>query len=293
LSSYLPYLPGPALPGLQLPADKETVGILLAIVFPPLEWVLAIVAGIAPNRLWRRLEPPLPITRAAIQSGLVTLVLGFTLGVDGFLDFSTRSADLNNGWMLKNVSRFCPPGSCGASNAVALMPYGTSALTLFAFLFFTPLGLLSMYLVLSGFTRALSAWVGDPRGDFLLSGLFGALSSSSAAGRSRVARAAREREEGPEVDDVLATGDWAGLRADYLVIASRRKPEWTAGAIILSSADWYRLEVPIEATIDGRLRTIYPLTRLETPEVVRRGIQYELPPLSLQVESPQRTQRTR
>jgi hypothetical protein len=31
---------------------------------------------------------------------------------------------------------------------------------------------------------------------------------------------------------------WAGLDVDYVVLASRRKREWEAGAIILTSSDW-------------------------------------------------------
>jgi hypothetical protein len=221
------------------------------------------------------------LTRAAAVSGLVTLTIGFALGFDGFLDFATRSADTHNAWMLQNLSAPCASADCATQPLrVALVPYGVSLVTLFAFLFFTPLGLFSTYLVISGFLRAVSAWVGDARGDFLLSGFLWAFASTMSAGRVRLNREARERKEGPEVADVLGTGEWAGLSADYVVIASRRKPEWTAGAIILSSADWYRLGVSVETEMNGRLRTLYPLTRLETPEVVRRGIQYELPRLS-------------
>jgi hypothetical protein len=163
---------------------------------------------------------------------------------------------------------------------VALVPYGVSAVTLFAFMFFTPLGLFSTYLMLSGLLRATSAYVGDPRSDFLLSGLHWAAATSVASFRARRSRVAREEREGAELPDVLGTGEWAGLPVDYVVISSRRKSaEWSAGAIILSSTDWYRLGTPIDREIDGHLRTLYPLTRLEVPEVVRRGIEYELPHL--------------
>jgi hypothetical protein len=245
-------------------------------------WLLAIPAGVLPKRLWRQLEPPLPIVRSAGASGIVTLVTGFFLAVGGFLSFATRSADLHNDWMLRNISIGCPGPSCSDhAYRVALVPYGVSAVTLFAFLFFTPLGLFSMYLVLSGLIRALSAFVGDPRGDFLLSGAHWAAATSAASFRARRAQAAREELEGVEVPDVLGTGEWAGLAADYVVIASRRKSEdWAAGAIILSKSGWYRLGNPLESDIDGHLRTLYPLTKLDVPEVVRRGIAYELPHLS-------------
>ena len=52
-------------------------------------------------------------------------------------------------------------------------------------------------------------------------------------------------------------GDWAGLTGvDLVVPSARRKPEWNAGAIMM--------------------RTVYPLTKMDTVEVVRRGILYEL-----------------
>lgn len=103
---------------------------------------------------------------------------------------------------------------------------------------------------------------------------------------------AREKQEGRERPDVLQTGAWAGLDVDYLVIASRRKPEWDPGAIILTSTDWFRLGVPFDLETPAGMRTAYPLKKMDTVEVVRRGIQYELPRLSRQsTQKPQNTQR--
>jgi hypothetical protein len=254
---------------------------LVDILRPIAEWVLAIVGGLLPKPFWRRLDPPLPIFRTAGASGIATLMAGFAIGVDGFLDFTRAMADVHNAWMLKNVSAGCSGPDC-AANAyrIAMVPYGVSAVTLFAYLFLTPLGLFSTYLAASGLLRAVSAFVGDPRADFLLSGAYWATTSLARSTRARRDRGAREKLEGPEVRDVLGTGEWAGLPVDYVVIASRLKPEWTSGAIILSSADWYRLGAPVDREVDGHLRTLYPLTRLEVTEVVRRGIEYELPRLS-------------
>ena len=79
---------------------------------------------------------------------------------------------------------------------------------------------------------------------------------------------------------MLRTGDWAELHGvDYVVLSARRKPDWHAGAIVLTSTDWYRLGVPFDMETPAGLRTAYPLTKMETVEVVRRGIQYELPRL--------------
>ena len=127
---------------------------------------------------------------------------------------------------------------------------------------------------------AISAYVDDPRGDPLLSGIHWAVTSIADANARDRRRIARENREGAEARDMLATGEWAGLTADYVVIASRRKPEWTAGAIVMTSQDWYRLGDPVDTELNGVLRTLYPLTKLDAVEVVRRGIQYELPPLT-------------
>lgn len=257
------------------------------ILWPPAEWLLAVAAGLLPKRAWRHVEPPLPVARTAWASALATFFAGVTLGADGFLDYAGATANETNAWMLRNLTASCATADCsGDQYRLALVPYGVSSVTLFAFLFFTPLGLLSTYLTVSGSIRLISAYVGDPRGDFLLSAVYAAATGLARGGRRRRARVALEREAGPVVPDVLASGSWAGLPADYLVIASRPKAGWDPGAIILTSDEWYRLGASFETRIDGRLRTAYPLTRMETAEVVRRGIRYELPRLSPRYRAP-------
>jgi hypothetical protein len=241
-------------------------------------FLAAIIAGILPERTWGGLESRLPLRRAACLSGVATLSLGFFLGFDGFLTFIARTADANNAWMLRTLSL---ETNEAARTAAALVPYQFSALSLFAFLFLTPLGLLCVYLVASGSVRAVSAFVDDPRGDFVLSFVYWAAKATRAKVRQDRARVGRERREGPETPDVLQTGDWAGLTGvDYVVLASRRKPEWTEGAIILTSAEWYRLGAPFDIQTPAGVRTAYPLRKMDTVEVVRRGIRYELPRLA-------------
>jgi len=240
------------------------------------EWMGAVVAGAVPRRLWHRLEPPLPLAATAVPAGLFTFVLGFVIGVPGFFAYATRAADLHNQWMLQSISRV----AASDVHDVTMGPVAISMLTFFAFLFLTPVGLLTGYLITTGAIRAVSAMVDDPRGDPILSAAHWSATALAGAMKRGARRRGREQLEGPEVPDRLVTGDSVGLTADYVVIASRRKPEWEAGAIILTSTDWYRLGTPIEAEIERRLRTLYPLTKLEAVEVVRRGIQYELPRLS-------------
>jgi hypothetical protein len=239
-------------------------------------WCVAVILGIAPRRFWHRLEPPLPLAATAVPAGLFTFVLGFIIGVPGFFTYAEAAADTNNTWMLQNISRVAPKDA----NYLTTGPVAISLLTLFAFLFLTPLGLLTTYLITTGALRAVSAMVDDPRGDPFLSAVHWATTSLMALMKRASKQHARERLEGPDVPDRMVTGEAAGLTADYVVIASRRKPEWEAGAIILTSTDWYRLGAPIDAETENGLRTLYPLTKLDAVEVVRRGIQYELPRLS-------------
>jgi hypothetical protein len=242
-------------------------------------WMAALVVGAAPRRLWPDLERHLPITRTATPAGILIMVVGFAIGVDGFLKFSTGMADANNTWMLRQLSL----PSTANEGAIGMLPYGMSAITLFIFLFFTPTGLLAVYLVTSGTVRAVAAYADaeDARGDFLLSGADWAATTLFAKNRHDRQRIARERLEGAEAPDRLQTGAWAGLPdADYVVLAARRKAEWDAGAIILTSSDWYKLGVPFDIQTPAGLRTAYPLKKMDTVEVVRRGIQYELPRLS-------------
>jgi hypothetical protein len=246
-------------------------------------WLFAVAAGVLPRRYWQSLEQLLPLRRAASLSGLATLVAGFFLGVGGFFTFATRLAGANNDWLLARLAG--PPANGDA--AAGLVPYGMSVLTFFIFVFFTPIGLLALYLTTSGALRAIAGFFDDPHGDPLLTGLDWAIGTLLKRNREERRRTARERLEGAERPDVLQTGAWAGLAdTDYVVLSSRRKAEWEPGAIILTSTDWYRLGVPFDMKTPAGLRTAYPLKKMATVEVVRRGIQYELPRLQPQRKSP-------
>jgi hypothetical protein len=63
------------------------------------------------------------------------------------------------------------------------------------------------------------------------------------------------------------------------VIASRRKPDWDRGTIAVTPDGWYRLADPLDIKLPQGLRTAYPQTKLEPPEVLRRSVRYTLPPL--------------
>jgi hypothetical protein len=235
-------------------------------------WLAALIAGAAPRRIWPRLDPRLPLKSAAFPAGVLTFAIGFAIGVRGFFTFAQRQASANNEWMLRQLA------SNVDNTAAAFVPYGMSAMALFIFLF-TPIGLLSVYLAASGALRGIRAYIDedDARGDPMWSGVDWAVTRYRARRRGEKARRARERAEGEEVPDALVAAKAVGLPGDVVVIASRRKPEWSKGAIVMTSSGWYRLGDPVVTRIARRLRTLYTLTKMGATEVVRRGIVYELP----------------
>jgi hypothetical protein len=241
-------------------------------------WVAALLVGAAPRPLWRRIDPRLPLHQTAFASGLLTLAIGFVIGVPGFFEYAGQVASDNNDWMLR---RLAAPPEAGDS-AVGLVPYGVSILTLFLYLFFTPRGLFALYLVATGSLRAIAAFLDsdDARGDPVLTWIYRVTTRLTSSARDTRVRLARERLEGEERPDVLQTGEWAGVDADYVVLASRKKAEWKAGAIIMTSTDWYKLGAPFDIDTPAGLRTAYPLKKMEAVEVLRRGIRYELPRLA-------------
>jgi hypothetical protein len=197
--------------------------------------------------------------------------------VPAFFHYVEHSADTANTWIFRTIGEH--PNVDPESIAIGAVAISSTAT--FAFLFLTPAGWLTMYLIASGAIRAVSAGVtDDPRGDFVITGIDWILHTTRERASSLRRRAEREKREGVETPDVLATGEWAGLNADYVVIASRQKPEWTAGAIVMTGTDWYRLGDPLETELPEGLRMLYPLTKLDAAEVLRRGIVYELPRLT-------------
>jgi hypothetical protein len=235
----------------------------------------AVALGIVPRRYWSRLDPPFPMTPAAFLSGTATVALGLTVGIPGYFTFATQLASANNNWMLRQIAG----PATAATESAGLVPYGMSVLTLFIYVFFTPSGLMSTYVVASGFVRAVAGWFDDPHGDLVLTLLDWLVTAGARNQKDGRLKKEREALEGPEAPDVLKRGRWAGLDSDLVLLSSRRKPEWDKGAIVMSGDDWYRLGAPFDMKTPAGLRTAYPLTMLQTVEVVRRGIVYRLPPL--------------
>jgi len=237
----------------------------------------ALAGAFLPRRRWGALAA-LPIERLAIVSGLMTLAGGFAVGVAGFFEFASQAAGGVVDTAIGVAERQLRQAT--THDITTLDMQGVSMFSPFAFLFFTPLGLFSMYLVVSALVRVVAAWADDPVGDPILTGV-DALVTRAAGSVSRTrARRSREREEGPEVADRLLRADSAGVRGfDYVLVASRRKPDWSAGTFVITDDKWYTLGEAFEVQLAAGLRTVYPLKEQKTTEVLRRGVQYELPPL--------------
>ena len=122
-----------------------------------------------------------------------------------------------------------------------------------------------------------AAWFDDPFGDPILTGIDAVAWRAAARRRSGIDRASREALEGPEIADRVVSSAAAGIPGcDLVVVSSRRKPGWERGVAVFTEDGCYRLGDPVERTIAGRLRTLYPLTAHNDLEVIRRRVDYDL-----------------
>jgi len=232
-------------------------------------------ASLLPHRHWARLPPWLPVTAAACASGIVTAFIGMAIGIPGFLEHAHATTSLGLDAELHET--FTNPGAGYRQGLVQ----GFAGLSLFTFLLLTPKGWATLYLVVGGTVRAMAGWFDDPVGDPILTGLDTLGSRLLGTRRTRAAIAGREALEGPEVPDRVVSSSAAGVAGcDLVIVASRRKPGWERGVAVFTADKCYRLGEPVERTIAGRLRTLYPLTEHNDLEVVRRSVQYDLTPAS-------------
>ena len=229
---------------------------------------LAVLVAMLPARWWPRLAPRLPVRTAAGPSGALTMFLGFFLGIPGFMRYAEGFTAATQEAVAASDAPFAFPN----------MLFGPLAPLEFAL--GTPLGLVATYLCVTGAVRALSTLADDPRGDPVLTLLDRIGSRTFGAIGGGGAQWSRARREGPAVPDRLERGAWAGVEADYLVLASRRKPDWHEGMVVMTPDGWFRLGRPWDMPLPEGLRTAYPLTALPPGEVLHHGVEYELPALS-------------
>jgi hypothetical protein len=245
-------------------------------------FIAAIPAGLAPRRYWPSIDVHVPVFRAALLSAIATFFLAAIISVPAFFQYlhaavapaGEKMLDL---YGLKGRTGVSSPESTTA--AIQLVQITTPMLP-FLFIFTTWQGLISLYLTLTGALRMVAWYIDDPWGDPALTMVDNVVRRAWTASRERDARILRERREGTAVPDVLMTGADVGLAdADLVVIASRRKPEWDAGAIVVTDDKWFKLGAAVEQQMPGGWRTLYPLTELHHHEVLRRAVRYTLPAL--------------
>ena len=239
---------------------------------------LGVLAAMLPARWWPSLDKHVPATAAATAAGIATFVVAMAIGIPGFLAHLEQSAAAHNA---AAVTVF-DSGRAGDKEGTVLRqaPMIMSGLALPIFLFATPLGWLTLYLGISGVLRAFAGFIESGFGDPILTGVDNLVIGTRRRARARTARAQRESLEGPEMPDRIMSAQQLGiLNADFVIVASRRKPDWDTGTVVQTSdGAAYRVGEIEDRTIAGRLRTLYPLTEHKDLEVFRRIVHYELPP---------------
>lgn len=229
-------------------------------------------ASLLPRRVWPRLPASLQMGPAAFASGLAFLLAGAAIGIPGFLSHAHATTALGLDAELHHV--FTSPDAGYRQGLVQ----GFAGLSIFTFLLLTPKGWLTLYLMIGGAVRMAAAWFDDPVGDPILTGIDALVWRGRARRRERLARSRREALEGPEVADRIVSSSAAGIPGcDIVVVSSRRKPGWERGVAVLTQDACYRIGAPVEQTIAGRLRTLYPLTGHRDFEAIRKSVRYDLP----------------
>ena len=225
-----------------------------------------------PHRHWTRLPVTFPMNAAAFASGVATLFAGMAIGIPGFLEHAHATTSLAIDAQLHEAFR---NPSAGYSQG---MSQGFAGLSLFTFLLLTPAGWITLYLTITGALRAGAAWFDDPIGDPILTALDAILVKQRGESAARKARADREAREGPEIADRAVSSAAAGIPdCDLVIVASRPKPGWERGVAVFTPDTVYRLGEPVEQTVAGRLRYLYPLKEHADHEAIRRSVQYDLP----------------
>ncbi len=236
-----------------------------------METLVGVFRCLLPARYWQQMR------RGAYLSIFLTAALGVRIGYAGFFERASKAGEEG----AKLALEVGAPGGAVAgtdqSAAVAAALQG-SALVPFAFFLFTPTGWLADYLFLSAVFRGITLAVDNPWGDPILTAIDHVVRNKSTADRAKKEAADRESAEGPEVADrVLECRKFAGKEADFVVVASRRKEGWTLATTVLADSIRLRIGDPREITIEGRLRTCYPLKIIKDLQVDRRVVHYDWP----------------
>ncbi len=236
------------------------------------------LAALLPRRLWDTLDLYVPASRSAAVSGAATVLLAAAIGIPGFLSYAGYTASAHNVAALSGAATGNP--AFDNEDALRRMPMAMNMLALPMFLFLTPAGWATVYLGATGALRLASALLDEGVGDPVLTGIDALARRTIAGSRAKAAHLARETEEGPEMPDRIMSAAQLGIAgADFVIVASRKKPDWDTGTVLLTSGGAaYRVGAVEDRTIAGRLRTLYGVTVHKDLEAFRRVVRYELPP---------------
>lgn len=238
----------------------------------------AFLISYLPARYWTRF-PALPVAAVAPVGALLTLLVAGVLGIGAFMTYADGMM-ADTGTLQIAIAERQVRGELPETTVVSTGPMAVALLSPLAFMFLTPQGLAATYFVFASFVRSL-AWATDAAiGDPVLTSIDSLVGATAKRLRTSIDRGARAQAEGASVPDRLYEGAWAGLAtADYVVVASRRKPDWVRGTTIMTADDCFTLGEPFDRQTPDGLRTIYPLTKQRITDVIRGAVKYDLPPL--------------
>jgi hypothetical protein len=238
---------------------------------PEVPRVLAgMAASLLPTRHWYRVPSNLPVETGALLSGIATTMAGAAFGIPGFLAHAHAQTSVGLDMALARMWK------TDVYRGDLVM--GHSGLSVFTFLLLTPQGWLTIYLLGTGTYRGIAAYVDDPFGEPILTGIDSLVARGWTRRTTRKRIETREVLEGPPVVDRVVSPMAAGIPdCDFAIVSSRRKPGWERGVVVFTQDGCYRLGAPVERTINGRLRTVYPLKEHRDLEAIRRSVRYDLP----------------
>ena len=236
-----------------------------------METLVGVFRCFLPRRYWEDTR------RGAIVSIFLTFAIGIVVGLRGLVAYVGVQAQEGARIALEVGASGGVKGLDQTAQMSAALQ-GMPLISALAFFLFTPTGWLADYLVLSAIFRGVTLAVDDPWGDPLLTGIDRVARDKRDQKRSRTEAEIRELAEGPEVpDQILECRKFAGKEADYVVVASRRKHGWTLATTVVAESIRLRIGDPLEKTLEGKLRTCYPLRVIRDIQVDRRVVHYDWP----------------
>ena len=236
------------------------------------ETLVGVFRCFLPARYW------LDMRQGALLSILLTAALGVRIGYAGFFEHAREMGEAGAKLALKVGSPGGGVAGMSQEEAVAAALMGGAVMAPISFFLFTPLGWLADYLFLSAIFRGVTLAVDNPWGDPILTIIDRLVRDKRANQQALKAAETRELAEGAIVpDEILECRKFAGKEADFVVVSSRRKDGWTQHTTVIADSVRLRLGEPREMTIEGKLRTCYPLKVIRDIQVDRRIVHYQWP----------------